>query len=634
MPLRLPLRLNTRALLAYGHDLVMTAVSLWLALYLRLGDELASYDLAAFVPSWLALIAAAALVYQAMGLYRGIWRYASLDDLIALTRAVTLVVGAFLVFEFVLSRLAPAPRSLPFIMWFVMMALLGGPRFIYRAVKDRGVTLTRAAHKDGGVPVLLIGAGDGAELFLRHVARAGGGYRVVGIAAEGAGRVGRRIHGVEVLGTADNLAEVLRRLKEQGRAPSRVIVTKDDLPGPKVSEILETSARFGATLARLPRLTDLREHAAGERIEVRPVAVEDLLGRPQTPLDRDAMARLAKGKRVLITGAGGSIGSELTRQVSDLDPAFIAVLDASEFNLYTADMALHDRRPDLPREAVLADVRDAAAVIRVMERLRPDLVFHAAALKHVPLSEDHPEEAVLTNVTGTLNTAQAAVRAGVASFVLISTDKAVNPTSIMGATKRAAEMICQGMDLEGGRTRFVTVRFGNVLGSTGSVVPLFQKQLAAGGPLTVTHPDMTRYFMTVREAVELVLEASALGAESDAPGSGAIHVLDMGAPVKIIDLARQMIRLAGFEPDTDIAVKITGPRPGEKIHEEVFHAGETHVPTDKPGVLLARPRAAPLADLKADLESLTAAARAADRDGVKAALRRLAPEYTPPEGAA
>jgi len=624
------MRLNTRALLAYVHDLVMTAASLWLALYLRLGDAWVYYDPVAFVPAWLVLIAAAAVIYQAMGLYRGIWRYASLDDLIALTRAVTLVIAIFLIANFAWTRLDLVPRSLPFIMWFIMMALLGGPRFIYRAMKDRRVDLRRSGREGEGIPVLLAGAGDGTEMFLRHVNRSGdGAYRVIGIVAENQSRVGRRIHGVEVLGTTADLGRTLKLLSESGRAPQRVILTKDDFDGPTVTAMLETATKAGATLARLPRLTDLRDHAQGA-IEVRPVAVEDLLGRPQTPLDRSAMATLIQGRRVLITGAGGSIGSELVRQVSDLEPAHVAVLDAAEYNLYSIDQELLVRHATLSRDAILADVRDADAVRRAMARAKPDIVFHAAALKHVPLVENHPDQGVRTNVMGTMNVAKASIRSGVSSFVLISTDKAVNPTSVMGATKRIAERICQGLDLQDGPTRFVTVRFGNVLGSTGSVVPLFQKQLAAGGPLTVTHPDMTRYFMTIREAVELVLEASALGEQTHATDTGAIHVLDMGSPVKIMDLAEQMIRLAGFEPGREVSIKIVGVRPGEKIHEEVFHGDEAHVPTNLPGILLARPRAVPLSDIQADLDLLIAAAEAADIVAVDIALHTLVPEYVKP----
>jgi O-antigen biosynthesis protein WbqV len=381
--------------------------------------------------------------------------------------------------------------------------------------------------------------------------------------------------------------------------------------------------------------------------KVQPLAPEDLLGRPRTVLDRDAMRRLIQGRRVLITGAGGSIGSELARQVAGFAPAHLTLLDASEFLLYLVDQEMALRAPDLARRAVLADVRDAGRLARVMAAERPELVFHAAALKHVPMTEAEPTEAVLTNVIGTRNLAEAARAAGVRAMVLISTDKAVNPASVLGASKRLAEAYCQALDLAGSRetglrdaggTRFVIVRFGNVLASTGSVVPLFQAQLAAGGPLTVTDPEVTRYFMTIAEAVELVLEASALGAGTEtavnqAAGRGKVFVLDMGRPVKILDLARQIIRLSGRRPGHDVKIVFTGLRPGEKLHEELSHQGEDLKPTAMPGVLVAGPRSADWPILDSALAELELTARAGRRDETIALLARLVPEYRAPAAA-
>jgi O-antigen biosynthesis protein WbqV len=338
---------------------------------------------------------------------------------------------------------------------------------------------------------------------------------------------------------------------------------------------------------------------------------------------------------VLITGAGGSIGAELARQAAGFAPAQLTLLDHSEFALYQIDREMAARAPGLPREAVLADVRDAARLSRVMSAARPELVFHAAALKHVPMVEAAPTEAVLTNVIGTRNVAEAARAAGARAMVLISTDKAVNPTSVLGASKRLAEAYCQALDLAGGGTRFITVRFGNVLASTGSVVPLFQAQLAAGGPLTVTDPEVTRYFMTIAEAVELVLEASALGAGvagaagSDAQGRGKVFVLDMGRPVKIVDLARQIIRLSGRRAG-DVKIVFTGLRPGEKLHEELSHPGENLQPTAMPGVRVAGPRSADWPILESALAELEQIARAGRRDETIALLARLVPEYRAP----
>jgi O-antigen biosynthesis protein WbqV len=349
-------------------------------------------------------------------------------------------------------------------------------------------------------------------------------------------------------------------------------------------------------------------------------------------LDRNAMEELVRGKRVLVTGAGGTIGGELARQVAALGPSHLTLIDNSEFALYSIDLEIRERAPLLPRTAVLANVRDDRRIATAIRAARPELVFHAAALKHVPIVEDNPEEGVLTNVVGTRNVVDACVAERVAAMVLISTDKAVNPVAVMGASKRLAESYCQSLNLARAAgddiaTRFITVRFGNVLGSTGSVVPLFERQLAQGGPLTVTHPDMTRYFMTVREAVELVLEATVLGTGDG--DSVAIYVLDMGTPVRIMDLARQMIRLAGLRPNDDIKIEITGLRPGEKLHEELFHTAEKTEPTRYPGVLIARPRPLNRATLATGIDQLAQAARARDRALVSGTLRALVPEYHP-----
>ena len=391
---------------------------------------------------------------------------------------------------------------------------------------------------------------------------------------------------------------------------------------------------LGIGLARMPQLDDFRENIDAAP-EVRPLNIEDLLGRPQASLDRDSMAALIGGRRVLVTGAGGTIGSELCRQIAAFNPATIVLLDNSEYQLYSIDMEIGEKAPDILRRAILADVRDKDRIDRVFAVERPELVFHAAALKHVPMVELHPDEGALTNVAGTRVVADVCRDHDVRAMVLISTDKAVNPSSMMGATKRVAESYCQALDLAeaargADRTHFVTVRFGNVLGSTGSVVPLFQRQLAAGGPLTVTHPDMTRYFMTVREAVELVLQASVQGT-ADSTDQGKIFVLDMGEPVKIIDLARQIILLAGLQPEKDVTIEITGPRPGEKLFEEILHASEELVPTPHPGILLAAPRATDLALLGRAIDELTVAAHDGQADEVRAIVQRLVPEFQSPD---
>jgi len=622
---------------AFLHDVVMAAASFLIALYLRLGDGMFRYDSSVLVQGTIVFVAVAAVVFVSMRLYAGVWRYASLSDVMAILKAVSITVLVYLALMFVLTRLDAYPRSTLFINWFVLAALLGGPRFLYRLFKDRRLPTmllggrAREATVDGPrrVPVLLIGAGDATELFIRSVDMAPRStYRVVGIVDDKGSRVGRNIHGVNVLGGLPDIPRVIERMTREGNRPQRLILTKDNLDGAVVQGLLTTAERLGVPLSRMPRLTDFKA-GAGDGLELRPIAIEDLLGRPQAVLDRDAMRRLITGKRVLVTGAGGTIGAELARQIAEFTPARLALLDSSEYHLYSIDLEMSERHPELARAAILADVRDARRIAAAFAAESPELVFHAAALKHVPMVEAHPSEGVLTNVVGTRIVADAARGAGAGAMVLISTDKAVNPTSVMGATKRIAEAYCQALDVEGARggaTRFVTVRFGNVLGSTGSVVPLFQRQLARGGPLTVTHPEMKRYFMTVREAVELVVEASVLGARAGA-GGGKIHVLDMGEPVRIVDLATQMILLAGLRPGRDVEIEFTGLRPGEKLFEEVLHESEPLAPTEYPGILLAAPRTADRALIARAIDELAAAARTGDDALCVDVVRRLVPEY-------
>jgi O-antigen biosynthesis protein WbqV len=618
-------KISSRGLIVYASDIIMSGVAFAIAIYLRLGDDPRFYAIEPMVQAGTLFMVISAVVFFFSGLYRGVWHYASMNDLMAITRAVTIAVLSFLLIIFLWTRFLYIPRSVIPITWFVLMALLGGPRFFYRLVKDRRFELVLENGGNNRIAVLLAGAGDGAELFIRALRRTpNANYQAVGIVSENPGRVGRQIHGVEVIGTLDDIPSVVKQLRRTGIRPQRLVLTRDDLDGAQVRSLLGQADEMGMTLARIPQITDFKS-GVSDKTEVKPVAVEDLLGRPQTALDRAAMAALIETKRVLVTGAGGSIGSELVRQVAASRPAEILLLDHSEHALYTIDQEAMERWPEVPRSSVIADVRDTDRIDQIFVRFNPDLVFHAAALKHVPLVESNIVEGTTTNISGTVNIANTCVKTGVSTMVLISTDKAVNPTSIMGATKRVAESYCQALDLKratGQGTRFVTVRFGNVLGSTGSVVPLFQRQLAGGGPLTVTHPEMTRYFMTVREAVELVLQASALGSQD-----GKIFVLDMGEPIRIMDLAEQMIRLAGLKPGKDIKIDIVGVRPGEKLFEEIFHGAEPPVATESPGLLLAAPRAGNLDDLRPALEELAQACRNDDAEAILAVIQRLVPEY-------
>jgi len=622
----MPYRITRRGLVAYGHDIFMAAISFWLSFYLRVGDAWFFYEEEGLVAAGILLTVISATVFWFSGLYRGVWRYASVTDLWAITKAVTLI---FLLFAFVMflwTRMETLPRSILVINWFVLMALLGGPRFLYRLVKDKRFDLSAGIDNHKQIPVLLVGAGDEAELFIRALRQTSEApYRIVGIVAESDQRVGRQIHGIEVIGTTRKLADLVKSMKDPNR-PRRLILTKDSLDGAMVRSLLDQADRLGMTLARMPQVTELKA-GVSDTLEVRPVAIEDLLGRAQTPLDRDAMRDLVNGRRVLITGAGGSIGAELVRQVSAFGPAQIVLVDQSEYALYTIDLEVSRVWPNLVRDAIIADVRDFDRIARVIDGASPELVFHAAALKHVPLVEANVFEGISTNVIGTANVATACAGANVETMVMVSTDKAINPSSVMGASKRLAEIFCQALDVDRQKapiTRYVTVRFGNVLGSTGSVVPLFQRQLAEGGPLTVTHRDMTRYFMTIREAVELILQASALG-HSDRQGK--IFVLDMGEPVRIMDLAAQMIRLAGLTPDKDIEIEITSPRPGEKLFEEILHGGEDLIPTKAQGILLAAPRSADITTMLKVVEDLRSACRDADIDAVMTTIRAFVPEF-------
>ena len=628
-------RLFQRSHIAFVHDVMMAAISLPAALYLRVGDGVVFYNPQNILFSVSIFTVIAAMTFWVFGLYRGIWRYASLNDLIRIAKAVTVAVGVLFLVLFLTARLDWLPRSTPIIQWFLLMAMLGGSRLIYRVAKDK--TTARAMVRQGThrVPVLLIGAGDEAEAFIRETFRsANTPFDVIGIVSLTDSRVGRNMHGIDVLATADKLEEVLGKLAKSKRGlPRRLVLTGDALRHNDITKWVEIADQNGMTLARLPKLSDLRGGLA-DPLQIRPVAIEDLLGRPQARLDRDKVRQMIVGRRVLVTGAGGSIGSELVRQIAAYGPASITLLDAGEYNLYAIDMEMAEKYPDLPRESILGDVRDRLRIDQIFAAQQPEIVFHAAAYKHVPLVEHNPNEGILTNTLGTRNVAEACRAAGVETMVLISTDKAVNPANVMGASKRLAECYCQALETlpsdQRGGTRFVTVRFGNVLGSTGSVVPLFRRQLEAGGPLTVTHEGITRYFMTIAEAVELVLQAAELGKHGVTEG-GKIFVLDMGRPVKIIDLARQMILLSGLRPGKDIDIKVTGLRPGEKLYEELFHDGEPPEPTETDGVMLAAPRVVDYALIKQVFDELGESAASRDTHKTLELMSRLVPEFQPPE---
>jgi len=592
-------------------------------------------------PAWLFPLGAVTLLLAGLPfrLSQQYWRFAGIGDLF--TVAASAILGAIL-FTALLFAIGHPPAALTFtiIHALVLLVLLGAPRAVYR----------RAQVRPGGRPderdatsILLIGEGEDADLFLKALSQdRRRAFRVEGILSLSARQTGRRIQGHPILGTLNDVAAVLERLRAETRLPGTLVIATPDLAGPRLAGIVAQADKFGLLVRRAPRPTALAAGEPDERarpVELRPVAIEDLLNRPQVPLDRDGMARLIQGRRVIVTGAGGTIGSELARQVAAFGPSRLILLDNGEYALWQIDLELAETHPLVPRQTLIADIRDEARIRGVFDEFRPELVFHAAALKHVPMVEANPLEGLATNAAGTRHVADAARAVGAMAMVLISTDKAVNPTSVMGASKRLAEMYCQALDIAarsspgGGQKppmRCITVRFGNVLGSTGSVVPLFQRQLARGGPLTVTHPDMQRYFMTVREAVGLVLQASVLGvgnAELPSGRDGGIFVLDMGEPVKIVDLARQMIRLAGLQPEVDVEIRFTGLRPGEKLYEELFHGQEPPTPTGYQGLLMATPRTGDPAIVGRAIEEIAMACRGGQPRLALALLGRQIPEF-------
>lgn len=574
-----------------------------------------------------------AVIFALVGLPHQVWRHASVRDLSQIIRAVTITIAAFVLVMFALTRLDEIPRSTPVIQWFMLITMLGGVRLVARRWNRDRPKVEKLGDPQARVRVLLLGAGDETAQFLRALQRdRGNRYDVVGIIDSTGANVGDQLHGVRILGRPASLRGIVSELAQHRRRPEHLIVAEAPmtLGVTLVEQTIRDAEALGLQVFRLPSPTELRRGVGDGPGETLPVQLTDLLSRPQQILDRQGLDRLISGRAILITGAGGTIGSEITLQVAALRPARLVLADFSEFNLYMINLQLEERMPEVPRVLELCNIRERERVERMFERHRPEIVFHAAALKHVPMVEMNSCEGVLTNVVGTRNVADAARRAGVAAFVQVSSDKAVNPTSVMGATKRLGELYCQALDLkalsEGSGSRFMTVRFGNVLGSSGSLIPLFERQLKAGGPLTVTHPEIKRYFMTVREAVELVLQASGQ-ALTRRDGVGLVFVVDMGEPVRIIDLARRMIRLAGLVPDVDVKIQIVGLRPGEKLYEELFDHAEETVELSYPGVLGARPVPIPLEVLADRFEALNRAAEAGDAEAVRSLIQAIIPCY-------
>ena len=624
-------------LLTLAYDTAASGLAFYMAMNFAFGRafQLMSLPNPQIAASYTMIYAGIAFIMLCyLRVYRGIWRYTSLGDCVCILHVTTFVVLLFVPIVFVMTRAEELPRSAPIIAGLLMAALLAGPRVLMRALADHCMpspfAVGRVQTSKDSVPVIVAGQSTRIDAFVREVQRQEAApYSVVGILTKETSWYGRTMHGIGVLGSPGNLDNALAFLRQRKLEPHRLVIADDQADETEIADYLELATQQGLTLGRLPRLMGFDSATPESRSIVQPVALGDLLGRPQVVLDRDGMKRLIGSKRVLVTGAGGSIGSELVRQISDLGPAEIVLMESSEFNLYSIDRELEERHPNLIRISALCDVRDRISVKKWFSEQRPEIVFHSAALKHVPLVEHHPIEGVRTNVLGTKNIADACIDHGVTAMVLISTDKAVNPRNVMGATKRCAEAYCQALDAKGHATRFMAVRFGNVLGSSGSVVPLFQRQLAAGGPITVTHPDITRFFMTIPEATALVLQASTLGVSDQVP-RGRVYVLEMGKPIKIADLARKMIRLAGKEPDRDIEITYVGLRPGEKLYEEVIHHEEELDDSPVKGVMMVSPRTAELSILQSQFAEIARAAEDLNLDRCLRLLHLIVPCYRAP----
>lgn len=603
--------INVRSFLVFAFDLA-AVVAAWIgAFVLRFNLEWPRAFHAEIFEGALILMVVQLVACRWAGLYRGMWSFASLPDLRRLIRAVGVSVIAVLILATFGGAWLLVPRSIVLLYPLLLIMCMGGGRIAWRLWKEsRLAPVSDATRK----PVVIVGAGTAGAMLLRELARSPD-WKVVALVDDDRHKRGLELSGCRVEGATTDLSAVLQR-----HAARHVILAMPSASAEALQTVTRLATQAGAALFTIPGLAELMSGRVAINM-MRPVKIEDLLGRESVRIDNDNVRAMLTGKRILVTGAGGSIGSELCRQLARFEPACIVLLESSEFALYMIEQWFGEHRPEVPIVRLAGDVKDESRMAQVFAEYRPQVVFHAAAYKHVPLMEvGNAWQAVRNNVAGTLVVARAARDAGSERFVLISTDKAVNPTNVMGATKRVAEMVCEVLQNGPGTTRFHIVRFGNVLGSTGSVIPKFQAQIAHGGPVTVTHPEINRYFMSIPEAAQLVLQAAAMGQ------GGEIFVLDMGAPVKIVDLARNMIRLSGFTED-EIHIEFTGLRPGEKLYEELLADAEETLSTPHEKLRIARSRAVPEAFYEGVLAWL---ARGPQEDAdVRAGLKEWVPEYEP-----
>jgi len=609
---------NMKLWLVVGHDVAATLLAWVLAYWLRFNFAVPELHMQTMWNTLAWVVPLQTFIFWRFGLYRGVWRFASLPDLKRIIAAVGVATLSAPVVLYMVQVAVLVPRSVLVLDPLLLVMIMGGNRFAYRSWKEHRLYEFADAERK---PVLVLGAGDVAAGLVKELAHSRE-WRVEGLLDDDPAMVGRLIQGLKVLGRLDELPEWAKRCDVQ-----MAIIAMPLASYKARRRAVELCSLAGVRPMTVPVFDDL----ASGRVtvsQIRQVELDDLLGRDPVMLDNEGLHGLLQGRTVMVTGAGGSIGAELCRQIARFKPATLVLFELNEFVLYRMEQEFLEKFPNLRTACVIGDVKDAARLDQVMRQYAPSAVFHAAAYKHVPLMErENAWQAVRNNVLGTYTVARAAMRHGVEKFVLISTDKAVNPTNVMGATKRLAEMVCQGLQGSfspgsgGGasRTRFVVVRFGNVLGSTGSVIPKFQGQIASGGPITVTHPEITRYFMSIPEAAQLVLQAGLMGE------GGEIFVLDMGEPVRIVDLAKDMIRLSGFSEE-DIPVVFTGLRPGEKLYEELLADDEHTLPTPHPKLRIAQARTANCVWIDALLQWAGNGETLSEQE-VKQGLRKWVPEY-------
>ncbi|MFA6312395.1 MAG: nucleoside-diphosphate sugar epimerase/dehydratase [Sterolibacterium sp.] len=608
--------MKLRTLLVVIHDLAASALAWALGYWLRFNFDIPPTYETSLLSTLVMVVPLQGAIAWSLGLYRGIWRFASLPDLKRIVAAVAAGALTVPMLLYMVQRLADVPRSVLALYPILLILFMGGSRFLYRSWKDGHLLGFRDVT---GEPLLVLGAGEAAATLLRELARSRQ-WHVVGLLDDDPDKRMRLLQGVPVLGPLSEISAAAERY-----AVRHAIMAMPSAAHSARRHAAKLAAEAGLSLLTVPSFEDLLSGRVAIS-QMRKVELEDLLGRDRVQLDEQGLRALLTEKVVLVTGAGGSIGSELCRQIARYSPGLLVFFEISEFALYRIEEEFARQFPQVRIACVVGDVRDQARLAEVFGEYRPDMVFHAAAYKHVPLMEDRNAwQALRNNVLGTWCVARAAMDHGVGRFVLISTDKAVNPTNVMGASKRLAEMVCQVLSDNGAThaspTRFVMVRFGNVLGSSGSVIPKFREQITQGGPVTVTHPDIVRYFMLIPEAAQLVLQAGAMGQ------GGEIFVLEMGEPIKIVDLARDMIRLSGFSED-EIHIAFTGLRPGEKLYEELLANGETTLPTPHPKLRVARADACYNQEWLVELRNWLEVP-CLDPAAVKAGLAARIPEYRP-----